>query len=74
MKADHVLTVLGILIIGLVLTQFVSFRSDPIKTVEHECAFFYRQISPEAESRCRSEMRRMHSLTELKPSATDGAL
>lgn len=60
MRADHVLIVLSLFIIGMVATQTVWVKNDTRVTVEHECELFYSAIGHDAEHQCEVEMLRQH--------------
>jgi hypothetical protein len=73
MRADHVLTFLGLLVIALVAIQFAWMGSNAKSMVERECALFYRPAGHDAEAHCRAEMLPVRSLSvERKSSPDDG--
>ena len=61
-KADHVLTVLSLIVL-MMMTAPIAYRgSEPRLLVKHDCALFYGPIGPEAERDCRLNMLKSHSL------------
>jgi hypothetical protein len=62
MKADYILIILGVLIVGMVATQAVGQRPDPEEMVSRNCALFYGPLGEDAEQHCRLEMMQQHSL------------
>lgn len=73
MKADHVLMILGLLIIAMVATQTVWHRSSAQAMVGHNCALFYGSLGTGAERQCRIKMLQQHSLSSDAQMFGDGS-
>lgn len=64
MKADHILILLGLLIIVLVATQALWQRNTVQAMADRDCALFYRSAGNDIEQQCRVKLLQQHSMND----------